>query len=631
MKIKELNNKPVWLAIIIYAASFSCLSILKYQNFIYNDFDLAIDAQTLWNITHGSLYSSIHQVVFLGNHMRLILFLLAPFYAIFKSPVFLLILQSGALGLAAYPLYKIAKGLLNPAIALAISVSYLLYPALGYMNLFEFHPTALATCFLMFMLYYFYENKFLGFCVFALLALLCQENISLLLITMGIFALFIKKDKKWAILPIMAGITYFYIAVFKIMPYFSKGTIALSALYSNLGSNLGEAFLTVSLNPAYVFSLLIVPGNLYFLFQLFMPLMFLPFLCLPLLAVSGPIFMQHLLSTRVMEQSILYHYCAELIPFIFVSAVYGAKRLFEILDKPVERRAVLCGLLSVAVISSAHLGALSNISDKLNAWGLAEDISRIRQGFIARIPQDASVAATFVFLPKLSNRRHLYSFHHFYKGFFTMSSKKYRLPETIDYALIDFSDTHTFRDFYSKEGVKNIKDFLKQYNLGVLDFVNEIALYKKGIADNISLYEVLDKQLKPQHILSMKIDKNIVLEGYDIEEVSADIVQVTFYWRCVKNTGIDYTGLIYSDDDKYSFCVSNFMIGSRLYPASVWSADKLVKDTHRFVLPKSKYYQKDGGGLLLVLVNSKSRKFAKIDPSNPEQLTERGHIKIPLK
>ncbi|PIV12180.1 MAG: hypothetical protein COY77_05345 [Candidatus Omnitrophica bacterium CG_4_10_14_0_8_um_filter_43_18] len=468
MKIKNFSDKLVWAAITVYAAFFSYISILKYNNFIYNDFDLAIDAQTLWNIIHGSTYSSIHGIVFLGNHMRLILFLIAPFYAIFKTPVFLLVLQSILLGLTAYPLYRIAKGNLDVKFAVVIALSYLLYPALMYMNLFEFHPTALATCFLMFMLYYFYTDKFLKFCVFAGMALSCQENIPLLLAGMGIFSLFVKKSGKWIFAPIIAGAVYFYLAVFKIMPHFNRGAIDFFSLYGHINI----------LNPAGAVIMMFSPENTFFLFQLFTPVLFMPLFYLPLLAVASPIFLQHMLSSRFMEHTIFYHYSAELVPFIFVSAVYAIKRITVFMDNNQSQRAFLWAIALAAIFSSVHFGPLGNILRSIEAWRNARPAALEKDALLRRIPPDASVAATFEFLPKLSGRKHLYSFHHFYSGESTLSQKKYPLPEKIDYALIDFGDKHTFGDFRSPSSAKNIKHFFRKYRLRQITSAGETALYE---------------------------------------------------------------------------------------------------------------------------------------------------------
>jgi glycosyltransferase involved in cell wall biosynthesis len=123
--MKYRNIRPDILAQLLvglYIFSFGLISILKYNSFRYDDFDLAVHAQTLYNILHGSLESSILGVPFLGNHLNFILFLIAPIYAIFRSPLTLLLLQTAALGLSGYPIYLIAKEQLPKGLSLALFI-----------------------------------------------------------------------------------------------------------------------------------------------------------------------------------------------------------------------------------------------------------------------------------------------------------------------------------------------------------------------------------------------------------------------------------------------------------------------------------------------------------------------------
>ncbi|MDD4894882.1 MAG: DUF2079 domain-containing protein, partial [Candidatus Omnitrophica bacterium] len=199
-----------------YIFFFGLISILKYHSFKYDDFDLAVHAQTLYNILHGSIESSILGVPFLGNHLNFILFLVAPIYAIFKSPITLLLLQTLALGLSAYPIYLIAKEQLPKKSSLLLVFAYLFYPCLGYVNLYEFHPPAFATFFISVMLYSIYKDRIGLFAIFAMLALLCQENIPLVIVPLGIYMLILKKPLKWWLPTIIIGALWFWIDAYKL-------------------------------------------------------------------------------------------------------------------------------------------------------------------------------------------------------------------------------------------------------------------------------------------------------------------------------------------------------------------------------------------------------------------------------
>ena len=137
----------------LYTAVFSFVSILKYRDDLYDDFDLAIFVQALNGILRGTLFGSIRGMNWLGDHSSLILFLLAPLFALFRHPITLLVIQSAALGLGALPIFWLARRELQDSrAALACAALYLFHPALGYVNLYEFHPEALCVPLLLFAL-----------------------------------------------------------------------------------------------------------------------------------------------------------------------------------------------------------------------------------------------------------------------------------------------------------------------------------------------------------------------------------------------------------------------------------------------------------------------------------------------
>src|SRR5262249_16444860 len=150
-----------------YVGLYGALCIHKYRYFLYTDFDLAIFVQAVDGILHGTCYSSIRGMNWLGDHTSLMMFLVAPLYAMARSPVTLLLVQTVAVALGALPVYGLARRMrLGPWVAMALSGAYLLQPALGYLNLFEFHPEVLSTSALLWAFYALWRNQ-RGWMVFA--------------------------------------------------------------------------------------------------------------------------------------------------------------------------------------------------------------------------------------------------------------------------------------------------------------------------------------------------------------------------------------------------------------------------------------------------------------------------------
>ena len=53
----------------------------------------------------------------------------------------------------------------------------------------------------------------------------------------------------------------------------------------------------------------------------------------------------------------------------------------------------------------------------------------IKAELLSKIPNEASVVSTFEFMPHLSTRKDLFSFHHIYWGYYTLSDKIYNLSK----------------------------------------------------------------------------------------------------------------------------------------------------------------------------------------------------------
>lgn len=111
-------------------------------------FDLAYFDQVVWNAAHGhGFMSSFAPYPFLGQHFSPALALLVPLYWIQPSPLWLLGVQSLALGLACVPLYLLARTWLDHRSSLIACVAYaaqlFVLRAVGY----DFHTAALAVPF----------------------------------------------------------------------------------------------------------------------------------------------------------------------------------------------------------------------------------------------------------------------------------------------------------------------------------------------------------------------------------------------------------------------------------------------------------------------------------------------------
>ncbi|MFH0839262.1 MAG: DUF2079 domain-containing protein [Candidatus Omnitrophota bacterium] len=572
-----------------YVVIFSAISILRYNSFDYSDFDFAIYAQVLWNMLHGSIQSSILGIVFLGNHLDIILFLLLPIYAVFKSPLTLLVLQSICIGLGALPLYLLGKDVINKKFALLFSLLYLLYPALQYVNHYEFHPDAFVICALLFMFYYFEKGCFIPFIAFVCLSLSCKENIAMGIFFFGFYVLFFQKRKwKWGLVAIlMAGL--WALVGLKLMHHFNKGIIDFNSLYSHIGDSMAQVVINVLTHPLVTLRFILSERNLKFLFQLFFPLAFLSLLSPKVLCIALPFFLQQLLSQRQTDHVIFYHYGAKLIPFIFISAIYGTRFLLKLKIVSRFRFLIPVVLISSSLISSLQYGLLAKLPLYLSVRYAKHDIDYYKEELIRTIPPQVAVVATFEFLPKLSQRRGLYSFHHVYTGKYTLSDQDYTLPEETDYALIDFDDYLTFTSFYLPRQYENLQNFLRGDTWGLIKAAGNIGLFKKGDPAHMKLVEPMNgfSQFSPERFV---IEEYVIADKYVIDSrkvTPGGLIASSFVWECAEAVDKDYWIVFKLVDEKgKTVFMFNHPICYRIYPTYSWKTGDVLKENIWIPVPR---------------------------------------------
>ncbi|MDP8233718.1 MAG: DUF2079 domain-containing protein [Candidatus Saelkia tenebricola] len=591
MKSETLIKKFVWLLIFLYISFFGYISFLRYQSFHYNDWDLAMNSQILWNLLHGVCYSPLVGTNYFGHHAYFNLFLVIPVYFLFMHPLTLLFLKTISLGVTAFPLYLIAKEKLNEKAGLLIVVIYLLYPALGYTNYYEFQAGSFITLFLTLMFYFFIKGYFKRFVLFMLLSLFCQENISIMIFLFGFYAFFTRRDKKWVVTPILMGMIWFLVIVGVVLPYLNEGKLYFIGIYSHLGNSLFEVIKSIIAHPLSTAKIVFTKQKMVFLGQLFLPVSFLSLFDGSIFIVF-PIIMQHFFSKRGVEHVIYFHYAAELIPFIFISAIYGVKRIFKhhFLRTNLRRGIFLWCMVAIAIISNIYLGPHFNLVSRLNElkkdnWDYQKD------EFISVIPDNASVVSTFEFLPKLSHRKNVYSFHHVTIGCNTNTKRPFYLPESTQYALIDFNDFLTFKSFYISEySDVNIRNFLEN-RWSMIDMLGSIVLLKRNDSSEYKLYQILNQMPQISNPINASIDNEIELLGYDIigreKVLKGEKVKLRLYWKSLMKTSRDYGNLIDIVDDqgivKHRFIKS---ICFRAFPTYAWGEGEIVAEDYHLFVPE---------------------------------------------
>lgn len=407
----------VWILIGGYMVLMSLVSVNRHGSYHSHAYDLGIFDQVIWNISqgNGAMSSILGNRHFFGEHVSPVLYLLAPLYLVFSTPAVILIAQSVALALGAFPIYKLAcKQLASQQLAIVFASMYLCYQPLRNVNLYDFHPVAFTTPLLLFAFYYGEQRKYMWFGLFVFLALLCKEEVASIVFIFGVYIACVQKREKLGIALSLVGVTMFVLDIFVIIPYYRQAPFGFVSRYSYLGKSIPEITKTLLFRPLYVLKYVFIMKKIKYVFQVFGPLGFLSLLSPAHLLLAVPTFFQNILSGSGIQYSIGFQYTSPLTPFVFVSAIYGGRNL---LMKPVLRQRlklraatpqIIQGVSVLFVILCVLFFGKSPIS-RLRQYARTEHTAAA-DAFLESIPRAASVSAQGPLVPHLTHREHIYQF-----------------------------------------------------------------------------------------------------------------------------------------------------------------------------------------------------------------------------
>lgn len=452
--------------VLLYIAAFSYLTVRLHNNFQTFGFDLGIFDQGIWLLSRlKDPFITVRGLHLFGDHLSFMLVLLAPLYKIWADVRLLLVLQTIALALGAVPVYLLAKDRLRHGVlALALAASYLLYPALQWLNRDHFHPETIATPALLFAFYFVMRRRYGLFAVAALIALLAKEDIALILMLMGVY-IAVTNNRAVGLATTLASLAWFLIGIKFILPMFNQEGFFYIRNYSNLGSTPGEVIVNTITKPGLALSLLLQERKLVYLTQLLAPVAFSPFASIEVFLIALPALFSNLTSQQGYMDTIEYHYTATIIPFVFVSAILAIEKLSL---KKREGALVAALILLIALTSNYFWGPLPGSQKYRQGFFVSDNGGRASaQAGIALIPENASVSAFYAFVPHLTHRERIYEFPNPYiSRNWGIRDENPADTDSIDFIIVDYGKlpddqravidelrNTEFSQIYNKDGV----------------------------------------------------------------------------------------------------------------------------------------------------------------------------------
>jgi uncharacterized membrane protein len=344
-----------------------------------------------------------------------VLLFLVPLYWIAPGAWIMFTAQSAAIAAGAMPVFLYARRRLGSEWwALIASGTYLLHPAVGWTNLENFHPDAFLGVFVGFALYAALERKWRLYAVFVVLSLLVKEDVSLVIVPLGIWVA-VRRDRRIGLLTVFASVAFMVVAMFVVMRSLI-GVPTRNTWRIPFGGVRGLVDTAVT-NPTQLVEHLRSDGRPWYLVQMTAPFAWL-FSRLPDVAlISGLVLFTNILSTFWYQYQIDYHYSLIAVPALAIGTVYaiGAMRTHAVrvrgrsLRVPTKQLALVT--LAAASLSTAYLWAPMPWGRTSMYYGNTENVyAASARELFELIPDDAVVSANYRLTPHLAYRQEIYQF-----------------------------------------------------------------------------------------------------------------------------------------------------------------------------------------------------------------------------
>ncbi|HKU39594.1 MAG TPA: DUF2079 domain-containing protein, partial [Polyangiales bacterium] len=405
-----------------YALQASYYTIQRHHLLDTAGFDLGIFDNLMFNALHFQPFRSTVAVPdgsYLSNHAEYGMFLFTPLYALWPGAEFLLVLQSTFIGFAAVPLYFFAATQLPRGLSAAIACVYVFYAPLHGPNYYDFHWMPQSMLFFFWIFHAIATGKRFAIAPLAMVICSIREDAALGLIVTGLFLIVTGFRPLLGAVLTAACTAWFLLVKFVIMPW--AGPWWFADIYKDLvaagESGYGSVVKTILINPNYFIRTLLNETKATYFLHLLAPLLCLPARHAALWLLMLPGFFVSLMTTGYAPTtSISFQYTTHWVPFLFAGAAIALRLRGERLGRNAVRGSVvaLCfGVLCHSYVfgsvfqHNTFVGGFSRVQFTMS------DAERQRyrdlREVAAKIPKDASVAATELEIPHVSTRLDAYT------------------------------------------------------------------------------------------------------------------------------------------------------------------------------------------------------------------------------
>jgi len=426
LRQRTLPQVIVAAMVVLWTAYFTQRSLDVHHGLGTSSYDSGLYDQGMWLLSRGEApFVTLMGRNLFGDHTSFILLFLVPFYWVAPGAWIMFFAQSAAIAAGAIPVFLYGRSRLGSEwFAVVAAAAYLLHPAMGWANLENFHPDSFLGVFVGVAIYAALERKWRLYGAFVVLALLVKEDVSLVVVPLGLWVA-IRRDRRIGLITVFGSLWFMFTAMYVVMrgligqPTLNAWRIPFSQPGDGTGAAVKRLVDTAITNPTQLADHLGADNRPWYLWQMTSPFAWL-FIRLPSVAlISALVLFTNVLSTFWYQYQIQYHYALIAVPALAIGTVHA---IGAIRDAPVVAEfgswSISLSSRSVAIVALALSSFVTATLWAPMPWGRTllfhgdpgNTYAVAMRDIIDEIPDDASVAAHHRVAPHIAYRSEIYQF-----------------------------------------------------------------------------------------------------------------------------------------------------------------------------------------------------------------------------
>lgn len=377
----------------------------RFQNVHQRTFDLALYARVAWGFAHGDAWSPVSNSHALGAHVVPVFLPLGLLGRLVSWAGFsagqvlvLLLAQAACVALAMWPLARIAARRAGTRGVWLAAAAWLLYPNLGHVTTYEFHPGTLAVLPMVWAFDSLDRGKLSALAWSCLAVLACREDLAAFCVLIALLAYAQRSDPR-ALWIALGCLVYGALATW-LVAVNAPPNGSLSQHFGAWGGSPLGVFRVIFSDPMRAWEHFGTRERLSYLPRVLAPLSLFSLRAPKLLLPALPYLALNLISTFPTADEQYSHYLTPAVPALVVSGLVGVLQV---------RSPMVRVLWFVTLAIGFHAMAGLPLARDFDRAAFKPDASTLAaRAVLAEIPAGASVQAPDPLLPHLAERTRVY-------------------------------------------------------------------------------------------------------------------------------------------------------------------------------------------------------------------------------